>query len=241
MDGKTFPFAAHLEELRKRIIYCIIAVTLTSIISYLYKETILLFLIKPIGKVFFLTLTEAFISYLKISIISGVFLASPYIACQIWVFTWSAFQPIEKKYIITYGILSLVLFLGGAIFGYAVGFPVAVNFLLSFAKDYLVPVISVSMYINFCLIFILIFGLLFELPLIVIFMTNTGLVKIEQVAAKRRHVIVAIFIIAAIVTPGPDVFTQFLVAIPLYFLFEVSILLVRTLKIFTRKKNVEII
>ncbi|MDD5680080.1 MAG: twin-arginine translocase subunit TatC [Candidatus Omnitrophica bacterium] len=238
MDGKTFPFVTHLEELRRRIIHCILAVTLTSVIAYLYKEKILLFLIDPIGKVFFLTLTEAFISYLKISVISGVLLASPYLIYQIWAFTWSAFHPAEKQYIVIYGILSLVLFLCGIIFAYAAGLSIAVNFFLGFAKDYLVPMISVNQYINFCLIFILTFGLLFEVPLIIIFMTSTGFVKIEQVAAKRKHIILAIFIIAAVVTPGPDVFTQFLVAILLYLLFEGSVLVARILKMLKRNNSV---
>ncbi len=237
MNEKTFPFLVHLEELRKRIIYCIIAIILASIIAYFYKEKILLILIKPVEKVFFLTLTEAFLVYLKISIATGVILVSPYILYQIWAFTWSAFKPIEKRYITAYGILSLFLFLGGIVFGYAVGLPTAIHFFLGFAKDYLVPVISVNKYINFCFVVILLFGALFEFPLIIAFITSAELLTIEQITAKRKYIIVGIFVIAAILTP-PDVFTQLLAAIPLYLLFEISILLTKIVRILKHNKRI---
>ena len=116
MNEKTFPLLVHLEELRKRIIYCIIAIAVTGALAYFYKEQLLLALIKPVEKVFFLTLTEAFLAYLKISIVTGMIVASPYIAYHVWAFTWSAFKPIEKQYMMAYGTISLFLFLGGIAF-----------------------------------------------------------------------------------------------------------------------------
>lgn len=236
MGEKTLPFLVHLEELRRRIIYCVIAVILTSTIAYFYKETLLLALIKPVEKIYFLTLTEAFLAYLKISIVAGAVAASPFIAYHVWAFTWSAFRPIEKRYIAAYGITSFFLFLGGAAFGYAVGLPTACHFLLSFSRDYLVPVISVNKYINFCLAIILIFGALFEFPLLIAFITNAGVVTIKQVEAKRKYIIVGIFVIAAVLTP-PDVFTQLLAAVPLYLLFEISVLFTKILRTLKRKKR----
>ncbi|MBU4376995.1 MAG: twin-arginine translocase subunit TatC [Candidatus Omnitrophica bacterium] len=233
MNEKTLSLVTHLEEFRRRIIYCLVAISAAGIFSYLYKEQILLLLIKPVEQVFFLTLPEALLAYLKISIVSGIILASPYIIYQIWAFTWSAFRPIEKRYIIIYGILSFLLFIAGVLFGYIVGLPAVIRFLLSFARDYLTPMISINKYINFCFIVIILSGLLFEFPLIIVFITSAGLVTIEKIAAKRKYIIVGIFAIATVLTP-PDVVTQLFTAIPLYLLFEISILisrLVRVLKV----------
>lgn len=236
MSKKRLPLARHMEEFRRRIIYCLIAISASSIFSYFYKEELLLLLIKPVEKVFFLTLTEAFLAYLKISVVSGIILVSPYLAYQIWAFTWTAFKPAEKWHIAIYGILSLVLFLAGVIFGCAIGLPAAVHFLLSFAKDYLMPIISVNKYINFCLFVIILSGFLFEFPLAIIFITNAGIVTIEQITAKRSYIIVGIFIAAALLTP-PDIITQLIIAVPLYLLFEAGIFASRLIAILKRKRT----
>lgn len=239
MNEKIFPSLAHLEELRRRIIYCLAAVSAAGIFSYLRKEQILLLLIKPVGKVFFLTLTEAFLAYLKISIVSGIIIASPYIIYQMWAFVWSAFRPIEKRYIAIYGVLSVLLFATGVIFGYIVGLHAAIRFFLSYAGDRLIPIISVNKYINFCFVVIALSGLLFEFPLILAFITSSNLVAIERIAAKRKYIIVGIFVASAVLTP-PDVVTQLLAAVPLYLLFEVSMLaskLVRILKVRRTRHN----
>jgi len=227
--AKNISLIKHIEELRKRLIYSISAIILAAAVSYLHKEEILLFFIKYIEKAVFLTPHEAFISYLKLSLICGVLAASPFIIYQIWVFVWSSLKPVEKKYAVSYGIFSLILFLAGAAFGYFLGLPVAMDFLLRFASERLLPMISIGNYINFCGIFILLFGLLFEMPLIVFFITDLGIMTPQQFSSKRRHIIVTLFIIAAILSP-PDVFTQFLIAVPLYILFEFSILLAKVAK-----------
>ena len=223
---KNIPLIKHIEELRKRIIYSIAAIILASVISYFYKEKILSFLVKHIEKAVFLTPHEAFISYLKLSLFCGILLASPFIIYEIWAFVWSSFRPAEKKYTAIYGIFSFFLFSAGASFGYFLGLPVAIDFLLGFSSDRLLPMISIGKYINFCGVLILLFGILFELPLVIFFVTNLGLITPQQLCSKRRHIIVTIFVIAAILSP-PDIFTQFLIAVPLYLLFEFSILLAK--------------
>ena len=221
---KNIPLIKHIEEFRKRIIYSTAAIILASAISYFYKEKILLFFVRYIEKAVFLTPHEAFISYLKLSLFCGVLLASPFVIYQIWAFTWSALRSIEKKHAAIYGIFSFFLFSAGAAFGYILDLPIAIDYLLGFASDQLLPMISIDRYISFCGILILLFGILFELPLIIFFITNLGIITPQQLSSKRRHIIVTIFVIAAILSP-PDIFTQFLIAIPLYLLFEFSILL----------------
>ena len=227
------PLIKHIEELRKRLIYSVIAVILASAASYIYKEEILLLFVRYIEKAVFLTPHEALISYLKLSLICGILVASPFLIYQLWAFVWSSFRPTEKKYTALYGAFSLILFLTGAAFGYFLGLPVAVDFLLGFASDRLLPMISIGNYITFCGILILLFALLFEEPLIIFFLADVGIIAPRQLAAKRRYIIVALFIIAAILSP-PDIFTQFLIAVPLYLLFEFSILLAKFAK---RAKN----
>lgn len=230
--AKDIPLIKHIEELRKRIIYSLLAIILTSAISYFYKETILLSFVRHIEKAVFLTPHEAFVSYLKLSLLCGILIASPFLIYEIWAFIWSAFKPIEKKHILTYGISSFFLFSLGCLFGYFLGLPLSIDFLLGFKSELLLPMISIGKYITFTWMLILVLGILFELPLIILFVTNLGLISTQQLSSKRRHIIVIIFIMAAILSP-PDIFTQLLVALPLYILFELSILLA---KLAERKK-----
>ncbi len=214
----------HIEELRKRILYSLVAIAAGSIFSYFFKERILLLFVQHITRAVFLTPQEAFISYLKLSLFSGVLLSTPFIIYQLWAFIWSALKPSEKRSVVIYGTFSLLLFAAGAFFAYLLGLPLAIDFLLGFSSSRLIPMISVSNYINFCTLFILLFGLLFEVPLGIFFATDLGLITPHQLGAKRRYIIVVIFIVAAILSP-PDVFTQCILAIPLYLLFEISVLL----------------
>jgi len=223
------PLIKHIEEFRKRIICSAAAIILASSISYLYKEKILTFFIRYIEKAVFLAPHEAFVSYLKLSLFSGVLLASPFIIYQIWAFAWFSLKPPEKKYTAIYGIFSFFLFTAGCSFGYFLGLPIAIDFFMGFANNQLLPMISIGRYINFCGILILLFGILFELPLVVFFVTDLELITPQQLSSKRRHIIVIIFILAAILSP-PDIFTQLLIAIPLYLLFEFSVILAKIAK-----------
>lgn len=204
-------------------------VILAAAFSYIHREGILLIFLKHIEKAVFLAPQEAFISYLKLSFFTGLILASPVVIYEIWAFVRSAMKPVEKKYAAAYGASSLLLFLSGAAVGYFAGLPIAIDFLLGFAGEGLAPMISVERYINFCGALILAFAVLFELPLIVLFMTGAGFITPRQLSSSRRYVIVGIFVAAALLSP-PDVFTQVLLAVPLWALFEISLLLAKFVK-----------
>ena len=215
-------FIEHLEELRTRVIKSLLAVAFTTIVAYRFSSEILSFFTRHIEQLVFIYPSEAFITHLIISIAVGIFLACPIIIYQIWRFIGCGLKKEERKLIVVFGVFSLILFLIGCIFGYVVIFPIGLGFLLSFAKDTIVPMISVSKYISFLAGITIIFGGVFQLPLAMVFCTKLGIVDSRYLRRHRREAIVIIFIAAAFFTP-PDVVTQCLMAIPLLLLYEVSI------------------
>ena len=215
-------FIEHLEELRIRAIKSLLAVAFTTIIAYRFSSQILLFFTHHIGQLIFIYPSEAFITHLVISITVGIFLACPIIIYQTWRFIGCGLKKEERKLVVIFGIFSFILFLIGCIFGYVVIFPIGLRFLLSFAGEAIVPMISVSKYVSFLSGITLIFGGVFQLPLAMVFCTKLDIINSRYLRKHRREAIVIIFIVAAFFTP-PDVVTQCLMAVPLIILYEVSI------------------
>jgi sec-independent protein translocase protein TatC len=239
ISDNEMPFEEHLEELRRRLFRCLISVFLGTILCYVFINRIVEVLRRPLGdyKLVILAPNEAFMAYLKLSLYCGIIVAVPVIFYQMWRFVSIALFPKEKRIVLTYLPLSLLLFFIGASFAYFFALPIGLKFLLTFPSPeaHIEPMLSLSKYIGFVGMFLLGFGAVFQLPLIVLILANVGIVSPRWLAKKRRHVILAIFIIAAIVTP-PDVVTQCLMAIPLVILYEISIWLAR---IFVRRKEKE--
>ncbi|KAB2854431.1 MAG: twin-arginine translocase subunit TatC, partial [Bauldia sp.] len=175
---------------------------------------------------------EAFFIYLKLALISGTFIASPYIFYQIWMFVAPGLYAHEKKYVVPFVFFSTVLFTGGAIFGYFVIFPLAFEFLLHFAGAEVTAMPTMNSFFGFATRLLLAFGVVFEMPLAVFFLARVGVVTADQMRGVRRYAIIAAFIVGAILTPGPDPFSQCLMALPLILLYEVSIWVA---KVFGRK------
>ena len=222
-------FIEHLEELRKRLIISLIAVGIGFVISYLFSKEIFQFLTIPLVKalppgstMIYTRLPEAFFTYLKVALLSGIFAASPMILYQIWLFVAPALYSHEKRYAIPFVIFSTLLFLGGAAFGYFVVFRWGFQFFMGFATNFIKPAPTLKEYLSFCSILLLTFGLTFELPLFILFLAKLGVVDARMLARNRRYVILGMFTIAAILTP-PDVVTQLMMAGPLLLLYEVSI------------------
>jgi len=237
MRDRRLPLIEHLEELRRRLIVILASVFLFSLASYFYASKILALLIRPVGKLVFIKPQEAFLSYLKIALLSGMFLSLPVIFYQIWKFVSVGLLPRERKYIFTYGPISFFLFLIGAGFSYQVVLPLGLRFLVDrFSSDTLQSMLSISNYISFVGMFLLAFGVVFELPLVVLFLTKVGLVTPQTLRRRRREVVVGIFILAALMTP-PDAFTQFLLAVPLLFLYEISLFSLWTAVIVHKKRK----
>lgn len=214
----------HLEELRKRIIICLITIFFATFISYFLNDEILRYLSKPIGNLYFLKIVDAFLIRLKVSILIGIFLSSPIIFLQIWLFIAPALKENEKKYAVPFVLFSFLFFLIGGVFGVII-LPLSVKVLLSFQGENLKPIITSDAYINFVLFLIISFAVVFELPTIIMLLTKLKIVSSVFLKTKRKYAILLIFIFAAILSPGTDVFSQILMAIPLVLLYELSIFL----------------
>jgi len=223
MPEQKLTLVEHLEELRSRVIKSAVFIIITSGIIYNFSKKILPSLVKPVGKLVFIAPTEAFVTNIKIAFFGGLLLSSPFIIYQIWRFVSAGLNSNEKRYTLIFAPLSFILFLMGACFGYFVIVPIGMKFLLGFASDFVTPMISVGKYVSFVGTLSFAFGAVFEIPLVLLFLTKIGLVTPEFLSRKRRHAIVIIFIIAAILTP-PDVITQCLMAGPLIILYEAGII-----------------
>jgi sec-independent protein translocase protein TatC len=233
-------FIEHLEELRKRLIISLIAVGIGFGISYVFSKEIFQFLTIPLvralppgANMIYTRLPEAFFTYLKVALLAGIFVASPVVLYQIWLFVAPALYSHEKKYVIPFVIFSTLLFVGGGAFGYFIVFHYGFQFFMGFATDFIKPAPTLKEYLSFCALLLLTFGLTFELPLFVFFLSKLGVVDARMLARNRRYVILGIFAVAAILTP-PDVVTQLMMAGPLLILYEVSIWVA---KIVGRKKR----
>ncbi len=222
MKDETLSLVGHLRELRKRLIICLLAVLLTSGLSYFYTKEILSLIAKSPGKLVFLAPTEAFLAYVKIALFSGIFLASPLILHQIWAFVSAGLKEEERRTLLFYGPLSFFFFLGGAAFAYFLVLPLGIRFLLQFGSESLQPMLSVGRYISFAGFLLLGFGISFEFPLVIMFLSRLGVVTPQFLRRRRKYAVLLIFVFSAIITP-PDVFTQVLMALPLLLLYEVSI------------------
>ena len=222
MDEKL-TLVEHLKELKGRLVKSALIIIVLSASFYWLTDAVIPHLIKPVGRLVFIAPTEAFIARIKIAFFGGLFLSVPFLLYHIWQFVRSALKDNEKGYVLIFGPLSLIFFALGATFGYFVIVPIGIKFLLSFATDLVVPMITISRYISFLGILTLAFGIIFELPLISLFLTRLGIVTPQFLSSKRKEALVFIFILAAVLTP-PDVVTQCLMALPLIILYEVGII-----------------
>lgn len=217
-----FTFWEHLDELRSRLVIIVLVVCVSCIISYNFIDPLLSFLIKPIGHVVFTSPADAFLAKLLLTFVVGILASSPIVVYQIWQFVFAGLKVSERHHVRFFGPLSLVFFLSGAIFGYFVAVPFSLNFLLGFASDEIVPMITINNYISYVGSLVLSFGVVFELPLILMFLAKIGIATPEFLIQKRRYAIVIMFIVSAVFTP-PDVISQMIMAVPLLALYELGI------------------
>lgn len=224
---KRLSLVEHLDEFRARLLKSVVFVIVVSCLFYGCVEKVFPYLTKGIDKLIFIAPAELFLSYIKIAFFGGLFLSSPFVIYQIWKFISVGLRKNERKWIMLFGPMSFLFFITGACFGYFIIMPIGLKFLLGFATDFISPMITVSRYISFVGILTLAFGIIFELPIVILFLTKVGLVTPTFLSTKRRHAIVLIFITAALLTP-PDIITQTLMAIPLLLLYEISIIFSRS-------------
>ncbi len=240
-EGKS-PFTEHLGELRDRLIRSFAAVGIGFVIAYFFKERLFEILTAPLvtamgetgnSKMIFTGLPEAFFTYLKVSLLTGIFFATPVVFYEFWMFISPGLYRNEKKYLVPIVILSVFFFLIGSSFGYFIVFPYGFKFFLGFATQTIHAMPSMKEYLSFASKMLLAFGFVFELPLILTFMARMGLVSVSFLKKNRKYALLLFFVGAALITP-PDVVTQIMMALPLMILYEISILGAR---IFGKKQN----
>lgn len=225
-------FLEHIIELRRRLTHAAIAVAIGFGVAYYYSDLIYNFLTKPAlqglpkGQEYlvFTGIVEPFFIYFKVGFVGGVVLASPVIMYEIWAFVAPGLYAREKRWFVGIVLSSAVLFLSGVIFAYYLVFPFGFQYLLSFANDGLRPMISMSDYFSLVTKLLLAFGVTFQLPLGMLVLARIGVVSARQLASWWRYAIVIIFIVAAVLTPTPDIFNQLLMAGPLVALYGVGVL-----------------
>jgi sec-independent protein translocase protein TatC len=236
MADTPMPLTAHLAELRSRLFACVIAIAVGFLLSYGFKERIIAALQSPpslLGEPLTVPLqiiapAEAFLTYLKVSFLAGLFLALPVILYQLWKFVAPGLLEHEKKYTVPFIIGSTALFYAGGVMFYLL-LPVIVDFLLSFSSQDIKAQLSVGYYVSFCIRLMIAFGVVFQLPIVVIFLTQLELLSSRTLIKNFRYAVVLTFIIAAILTP-PDVISQTFMAMPTLVLYAISILIARRIE-----------
>ncbi len=229
-------FLEHLGELRVRIVRALIALLIGTLPGLVFSQRIVDWLALSVTKLnyslVFTAPAEALWVQMKVGLIVGVFVAAPAILWQIWAFIAPGLHAHEKKYALPFVIIGSVLFIGGGAFSLFVVTPYAIQFLLSYARPGLTPMITLQNHIDFLLKFTLAFGAVFELPLALTILARVGVVNAKMLARNRKYAILGAFIAGAVLTPTPDAFNQALMAGPLILLYEVGIICAR---IFGRK------
>ncbi|HCX65746.1 MAG TPA: twin-arginine translocase subunit TatC [Eubacteriaceae bacterium] len=233
----------HLGEVRKRLFIAIGSFILLSLATFSYVDDVIQFLIqnsKDLGyQLVYLTPSELFTQYIKISLIAGIALASPIILYQIWAFIKPGLEKGEKRVVFLSLFFGMICFVMGVVFAYIVVVPTMFHFLMNVDQNNIVaPTISIQSYINFILSTLIMFGIVFELPVITVLLSELGLIRAEWMVKSRKIVIVFLFIVGALITP-PDIISQVLVAIPILILFEFSIVLSRIIGARKKKRSGE--
>lgn len=228
----------HLVELRKGLVHSLIVTAIGVGLAFWRSDWLFASLLKPFKDVLAkfpdvnhhvqtlqtLAPIEAFMINMKLATIVGVALASPFILREIWVFAAPALKPNERVGILMVFCLGLFFFSGGLAFGYYLVVPLALQFLIHYNLDYnFLPQWTLQGYFSFVVNFLLIFGLVFELPLVLAGLVSIGVATPAYLAHLRKHAIIAIFILSAFIAPSADPITQTIVAVPLIVLYEVGI------------------
>ena len=228
-DLPRMGFFDHLEELRRRILVCLVAVFLLFFVAWAWAPELFEILARPVRKVLppgqnlsYTTLTEPFLMYFRVALLAAVIAASPVILWQIWLFVAPALYRREKKYVLPFILAGVFFFLGGCAFGYFEAFPLVVGFLIGVGKSFN-AVITINEYLSTATKIIVGLGLCFETPILIFFLARMGVVSEKWLLAKFKYAVLVIFIIAAIITPTPDIATQCVFALPMILLYLLGI------------------
>lgn len=226
-SDSNLTFFEHLEELRRRLWVCAIFFVAAFVAAFIFSDQILIFLANPMrplmSEFYFFSPAEGLVIKMKAALLLATLLASPVIAAQGWLFIKPALLPHEQKILAPFLCVISALFVGGAIFCFNVVLPPALQFLIGAQNELLKPMISFSEYLDFIFGMLLAFGVAFNLPVFLIGLSAAGILNAKVLNKFRKHAIFAIFIAAAVLTPGPDIASQILLAVPLLVLYEIGV------------------
>ena len=227
-NGMTFH--DHVTELRRRLVYSIIAVIVTTVIAFIFWEQITEILKRPAPAetVFIQTEpTEALSASFRVSLIAGIFAAMPFILYQFVLFVSPGLNETERRYLYALLPTGILAFALGAAFGYFVLFPPAIHFLFDFGSEVAVAQIRIGSYLRLLISLLLWMGVVFETPIVLFFLSRIGIVTPQQLGRQRRYAVVVAFVLGALITPTFDPINQTLVALPIIVLYEVGIWLAK--------------
>ncbi len=247
LDQKLYTLTQHLTELRNRLLLCVVVFFIIFAVCYYFSETIYEFLVRPLAEIYagekgrkliYTGLAEAFLTYIEVSFYTALFFSFPIIASQIYLFLAPGLYKKEKHVLLPVLISAPILFLLGAAIAYYLVFPMAWKFFAGFevtGANGAMPIelqARVSEYLSLVIGLIFAFGIAFQLPVVLILLVRIGITSVESLQKRRKYAALIILIVAAILTP-PDIFSQIALALPLYLLYECSIILCN------RKKQVK--
>ena len=240
-DEKKTGILEHLRELRKRLLWSVLAVVITSFVCFFFTEDIVEILKAPAGDIdlIFIEMTEGFSTYMRVAIMSGIVVAMPFLIYQFLMFVIPALTRQERKTV--YIILPVItlMFAGGILFGYFCLLPPATGFLLNFGAELAEQQIRISNYIDFITRLLVAIGILFELPVLTSFLARMGIITSKWLADRRKIMIIFSFVVAAIITPTPDAVNQSIVAGTMIILYEISIWLAKLVQRRREKAAIE--
>lgn len=233
-DGKL-PFRHHLAELRRRLLYSVAFLTITTVLTFTFHQQILELLMVPAEgfagipnqKPIYTEMTEFLSIAFKVSLLSAFGISFPFFLFQIVMFVRPGLTPSERKYLYTLLPISVLMLFAGAAFGYRILFPPAVQFLLSFGNDVATPFIRIGSYANLMITLLFWMGLVFETPIVMFFLSRVGVVTPTFLARNRRFAVVIAFVLGAMITPTIDPINQTLVAVPVIFMYEAGVWLAK--------------
>ncbi len=257
-DEAKLPIMGHLAELRRRLFQSAVAIALLFTVTFTYSEYIFRALVLPmssdvefstsapflkfvpreggISKLVFLAPAEAFWAHMKIALIAAVILCVPVLLFHVWRFISPGLKDEERRYVLPFIVIGTGLFVAGAAFCFFLVLPFAMKFLLTYKTENMTAMITVEKYVDFTLKFVLAFGIVFELPIVLVFLTRMGIVSTDTLAKNRKYAVLAAFVVAAFLTPTPDAFNQTLMAVPMIVLYEGGIWASRLIAAASRKK-----
>ena len=228
----SMSFLEHLEELRKRIFHALIAVGAGMGVCFIYRERLFGLMQRPIietlhrynlpDHLVYLTPVDPFNLYLKISALGGLFLTSPYVLYQVWLFISPGLYRKEKKYAVPFMVSTILLFSAGGYFAYRIVYPAALDFLIRFGRQF-TPMITIHEYTDLFLTVTLGLGLVFEMPILVFFLALMGVISAGWMWRNIRYAVLGIFIVAGALAPTPDISSMIIFASPMLVLYAISI------------------